>query len=105
MTARQVVVIGGGLAGITAAIDLREAGHQVTLLESRSRLGGAASSYARGSMTVDNGQHVFLRCCTAYRDLLDRLDATGQVRLQDKFDVTVLAPGGKTARLRRASLP
>jgi squalene-associated FAD-dependent desaturase len=105
MTAREVVVIGGGLAGITAAMDLREAGHQVTLLESRSRLGGAASSYARGSMTVDNGQHVFLRCCTAYRDLLGRLGVSGQVHLQDKFDVTVLAPGGKAARLRRNSLP
>ena len=53
---------------------------------------------------VDNGQHVFLRCCTAYRGLLARLGMTGAVSLQDRFDVTVLAPGGR-ARLRRTALP
>ena len=64
----HVAVIGGGLAGITAAIALRDAGVKVTLLESRPRLGGAASSYDRGQLTVDNGQHVFLRCCESTRN-------------------------------------
>jgi squalene-associated FAD-dependent desaturase len=104
MTRREVVVIGGGLAGITAAMALRDAGLGVTVLESRPRLGGAASSYARGSMTIDNGQHVFLRCCTAYQELLARLGMTGSVAIQDRFDVTVLSQGG-SARLRRTSLP
>ncbi len=104
MTARHVVVIGGGLAGITAAIELREEGAEVTLLESRPWLGGATCSFTRGSLTIDNGQHVFLRCCTAYRDLLARLGVTGSVSLQDRFDVTVLTPGGQ-ARLRRSGLP
>jgi protoporphyrinogen oxidase len=61
VTGRRVVVIGGGLAGITAALELRDAGAEVTVLESRPRLGGAATSYARAGMMVDNGQHVFLR--------------------------------------------
>jgi protoporphyrinogen oxidase len=104
VTGRRVVVIGGGLSGITAAMALRDAGAEVTLLESRPWLGGAASSYARGSLMVDNGQHVFLRCCTAYRDLLARLGVTGSVAIQDRFDVTVLSPGGET-RLRRSLLP
>jgi squalene-associated FAD-dependent desaturase len=104
MTTREVVVIGGGLAGITAATALRDAGLGVTVLESRPRLGGAASSYARGSMTIDNGQHVFLRCCTAYQELLARLGMTGSVTIQDRFDVTVLSQAGP-ARLRRTSLP
>ncbi len=99
-----VVVVGGGLAGISAAIGLRDAGAEVTLLESRQWLGGAATSFSRGGMMIDNGQHVFLRCCTAYRDLLARLGVTGSVALQDKFDVTVLTPGGR-ARLRRNGLP
>jgi squalene-associated FAD-dependent desaturase len=111
MSQRRVVVIGGGLAGITAAIGLRDAGVAVTLLESRPRLGGAASSYARAGMMIDNGQHVFLRCCSSYQDLLARLGVTGQVAIQDRFDVTVLSgtgssgTGPRPARLRRSGLP
>ena len=101
---RRVVVIGGGLAGITAAIALAEAGAAVTLLEARPRLGGATTSFNRGALVVDTGQHVFLRCCTAYRGLLARLGMTGSVRIQDRFDVTVLSPDG-TAQLRRNTLP
>jgi uncharacterized protein with NAD-binding domain and iron-sulfur cluster len=100
----HVAVIGGGLAGITAAIALAETGTRVTLLESRPRLGGATCSFSRGGLTIDNGQHVFLRCCTAYRGLLARLGMTGSVTLQDRFEVTVLRPGGR-ARLRRTALP
>ena len=100
----HVVVIGGGLAGITAAIALSEAGAAVTLLEARPRLGGATTSFNRGALVVDTGQHVFLRCCTAYRELLARLGMTESVRIQDRFDVTVLAPDG-TAHLRRNGLP
>ena len=100
----RVVVIGGGLAGIRAAIGLRDEGVAVTLVEARPRLGGAASSFARGEMTIDNGQHVFLRCCTSYQDFLQRLGATGLVTVQERFDVTVLSPRG-TARLRRTALP
>jgi squalene-associated FAD-dependent desaturase len=101
---RHVVVVGGGLAGITAAIALREAGTRVTLLESRPRLGGATCSFTRGGLVVDNGQHVFLGCCTAYRELIARLGMTGSVSLQDRFDVAVLGPHGQ-ARLRRTRLP
>jgi squalene-associated FAD-dependent desaturase len=104
MTGRQAVVIGGGLAGITAAIALREAGIEVTLLESRGWLGGATCSFSRGELAIDNGQHVFLGCCTAYRGLLARLGMTDSVAIQDRFDVTVLTPGG-SARLRRGRLP
>jgi len=103
------VVVGGGLAGITAAIALAESGADVTLLEARPRLGGATCSFSRDGLTVDTGQHIFLGCCTAYRGLLDRLGMTEHTTLQDRFDVTVLAPGAngqpRQARLRRTALP
>ncbi|HET9895796.1 MAG TPA: hydroxysqualene dehydroxylase HpnE [Streptosporangiaceae bacterium] len=111
MSPLRIVVVGGGLAGLTAAIDLREAGFDVVVLEARRRLGGAASSYQRGELTIDNGQHVILRCCDSYQALLARLGVTSKVAFQDRFDVTVLAPGpgqpGKVrqARLRRGNLP
>lgn len=104
----DVVVIGGGLAGISAALELAEAGRSVTLVEGRPWLGGATCSFLRRGLTIDNGQHIFLRCFTAYRDLLARLGMTVSCVIQDRLDLTVLAAdtgGAAQARLRRSALP
>ncbi|HWB37670.1 MAG TPA: FAD-dependent oxidoreductase, partial [Rugosimonospora sp.] len=102
----SVVVVGGGLAGITAALACADAGRPVTLLESRPWLGGLTYSFRRGGLDVDNGQHVFLRCCTAYRGLLDRLGVADQVHLQERLDIPVRSGwDARTARLRRTSAP
>jgi hydroxysqualene dehydroxylase len=101
----DVVVIGGGLAGITAALDCARAGARVTLLEVRRRLGGAAYSFERDGLQIDNGQHVFLRCCTAYRGLLRRLGSERGVLLQKRLEIPVLSPGREPIVLRRSSLP
>jgi hydroxysqualene dehydroxylase len=102
---RRVVIVGGGLAGIAAALDCASAGAAVTVLESRGRLGGAAYSFTRDGIIADNGQHVFLRCCSAYRNLLDEIGASDLVTLQPRLAIPVLAPGGKIAWLRRSDLP
>ncbi|MFE5298754.1 hydroxysqualene dehydroxylase HpnE [Streptomyces sp. NPDC056632] len=105
----HVVVVGGGLAGVTSALQLAESGVRVTLLEGRPRLGGLAFSFKRGDLTVDNGQHVYLRCCTAYRWFLDRVDGAGLAPLQPRLDVPVLdvghPRGPRLGRLRRDALP
>jgi squalene-associated FAD-dependent desaturase len=98
---RDVVVVGGGLAGISAALDLVDGGCSVTLLESRARLGGAAISFQRGELSIDNGQHVFLRCCDAYLGLLTRLGVADRVTLQRHLDIAILRADGRQARLRR----
>jgi squalene-associated FAD-dependent desaturase len=100
-----VVVIGGGLAGITAALDCADAGARVTLVEVRRRLGGAAYSFEREGLVMDNGQHVFLRCCVSYRTLLARLGSEDRVTIQPRLEIPVLKPGARTAVLRRSSLP
>ncbi|MFJ3659521.1 hydroxysqualene dehydroxylase HpnE [Streptomyces sp. NPDC090119] len=108
-TGRTAVVVGGGLAGVTAALALADAGVRVTLLEGRPRLGGLAFSFQRGDLTVDNGQHVYLRCCTAYRWFLDRIEGTALAPLQDRLDVPVVdvdkPEGRRLGRLRRDPLP
>ncbi|MGA4539138.1 hydroxysqualene dehydroxylase HpnE [Uniformispora flossi] len=102
---RRLIVVGGGLAGITAALAAADAGMSVTLLEGRPRLGGATFSFRRDGRWLDNGQHVFLRCCTAYRSFLDRIGTAHLVELQDRLDVPVLTPWGTTGRLHRSGLP
>jgi squalene-associated FAD-dependent desaturase len=101
----RIVVVGGGLSGVAAALECARAGAPVTLIESRGRLGGAVYSFDRHGIHADNGQHVFLRCCTAYRELLDELDANAMVTLQSRLDIPILAPGGQRASLRRSGWP
>jgi phytoene dehydrogenase-like protein len=60
-----VVVVGGGLAGIAAALDAADSGAAVTLIERRSHLGGLTWSFRHNGLWFDNGQHVFMRCCVA----------------------------------------
>jgi squalene-associated FAD-dependent desaturase len=102
---RRVLVIGGGLAGIAAALDCAAAGARVTLVEVRRRLGGAAYSFEREGLQMDNGQHVFLRCCVAYRALLSRLGSERLTKVQERLEIPVLKPGSQPTVLRRGSLP
>ncbi|HEX8929215.1 MAG TPA: FAD-dependent oxidoreductase, partial [Actinomycetota bacterium] len=104
MTA-EVAVIGGGLAGITAALRCADGGARVTLFEGRPRLGGLTHSFKRGDLDVDNGQHVFLRCCTAYLGLLDRLGVGDKVTVQPRLAIPIAAPGRPEVWLRRDRLP
>ena len=101
----KTAVIGGGLAGITAALALVGEGAEVTVLEAKPRLGGATRSFARDGLVIDTGQHVFLRCCTAYLDLLGQLGMAGHAPIQPRFDVTVLSPRASRTSLWRNGLP
>jgi squalene-associated FAD-dependent desaturase len=101
----RIAVVGGGLAGITAAVECADGGAQVALYEARRRLGGATFSIERDGLWLDNGQHVFLRCCTEYRRLLRRLGVECDVVLQDRLSIPVLAPGGRRVSFERSRLP
>ncbi|MDX6213731.1 MAG: hydroxysqualene dehydroxylase [Frankiales bacterium] len=106
MNRPRVVVVGGGLAGLSTAIRCADNGWDVTLLEGKPRLGGQTYSFTRGDLVVDNGQHVFLRCCTSYRSFLDRLGVSHLVRLQGRLDVPIVDTAtGRRHRLRRNRLP
>jgi squalene-associated FAD-dependent desaturase len=102
---RTVAVIGGGLAGLSAASALADAGYRVDLFERRPYLGGRASSYelpGTGAV-VDNCQHVLLGCCTNLIDFYRRLGVEQQIRWYD--EITFILPGGKSSTLKPGALP
>jgi len=101
----RIGVVGGGLAGISAALAAADGGAEAVMMERRAHLGGLTTSIRRNGLSFDNGQHVFLRCCSQYRALLERMGASSQVFLQPRLDVPVLGPNGVTASIRRSPLP
>ncbi|MCE2524637.1 MAG: hydroxysqualene dehydroxylase HpnE [Acidimicrobiia bacterium] len=102
---QRVVVVGGGLAGLAAGVEAADRGAAVTLLERRPRLGGATWSFEHRGISFDNGQHVFMRCCDAYRRFLERIGSADKVRLQSRLEVPVLRPGGPIGAIRRTAGP
>jgi hydroxysqualene dehydroxylase len=100
----KVAVVGGGLAGLAAAIACGDGGAEVTLFEARSRLGGATFSFERNGLELDNGQHVALRCCTAYLDFLRRIGSDHLLTLQPRLRVPVLREGRRPATISRSGL-
>lgn len=97
----DVVVIGAGFAGLSAAAALAERGLTVVVLEARTRLGGRAASFRDGATgeLVDNGQHVLFGCYHETRRFLARIGAGGRLRLQPDLDVTVVDSAGRLTRL------
>ncbi|MFG0292741.1 MAG: hydroxysqualene dehydroxylase HpnE [Phycisphaerales bacterium JB050] len=109
----SATVIGAGLAGLAAALRLSELGCRVTVLETRQKLGGRATSFddARSGMRIDNCQHVVLGCCTNYRGLLERLGLADALRwyrtthwLEPGGRHSVTGPGPLPAPLHGATL-
>src|SRR6202049_4188354 len=104
MSSKSVIVIGGGLAGLSSAVALAEAGHRVRLLEKRPHLGGRAASYVLpGGEHVDNCQHVTLGCCTNLEDFYRRVGAAGKIRFFDRL--LFLDPQGRRGEMQAGMLP
>lgn len=103
--ATSVGIIGGGLAGLSAACALADAGYKVTLFERRAFLGGRASSYEHPGTgeVVDNCQHVLLGCCTNLLNLYHRLGVEDKVRWYKR--ITFIEPGGRSSFIEASSLP
>ena len=107
MTRQDVIIIGAGVAGLSAAVRLARGGLRVLVVEARSRLGGRATAFRdrETGERVDNGQHVLLGC---YRDTLAFLcdiGAEGHIAFQPQLAVTMIDPSGRVSRLDCSGLP
>ncbi|GDY03824.1 hypothetical protein LBMAG49_31530 [Planctomycetota bacterium] len=78
---RTVAIVGGGVAGIAAAVRAADAGWRPILIETRTKLGGRATSFddVRTGIELDNCQHVVMGCCTNILELYDRLGVLGEI--------------------------
>lgn len=98
------MVIGGGLAGLSAAVALAEAGCRVRLFEQRPFLGGRAASYVLpDGEHVDNCQHVTLGCCTNLEDFYRRVGSSDKIKYFDRM--LFLDPQGRRGEMRAGILP
>ncbi len=99
-----MIILGGGLAGLSSGVALASAGYRVTLVEQRPFLGGRATSYVLPSGEhVDNCQHVTLGCCTNLDDFYRRAGAAGKIRYYDELIFS--APDGRRGKMRAGILP
>jgi squalene-associated FAD-dependent desaturase len=105
LAAKTVTVVGAGVAGMSAACALAEAGFAVRLVERRGYLGGRASSYMHPGVeeVIDNCQHVLFGCCTNLKGFYSRIGADGKIHFTT--EMTMIEPGGRRSRLGPSSIP
>jgi squalene-associated FAD-dependent desaturase len=107
LTRFDVIVIGAGFAGLSAAVRLTRRGARVLVVEGRARLGGRATAFTdrETGELVDNGQHILLGCYTETFDFLREVGATDHVRVQPHLAVTMIDRTGRRTRLSCPALP
>ncbi len=107
MAAPDVIVVGAGFAGLSAAVRLARSGARVLVVEERRRLGGRASAFAdpETGEVVDNGQHALFGCYHETFAFLRDIGAERDVRLEERLDLEIVDREGHRARLTSASLP
>jgi squalene-associated FAD-dependent desaturase len=107
LTRPDVVVIGAGFAGLSAAVRLTRQGARVLVLEARSRLGGRATAFPdrETGELVDNGQHVLMGCYTETFGFLRDIGAQDNVRVDPQLAITMIDRRGRRTRLSCPTLP
>lgn len=105
--AHDVLIIGGGFAGLSAGVALAERGFRVVLLEAKPSLGGRAYSFQdpESGDVVDNGQHVLMGCYHETLDFLAKIGARERLIVHRDLEIEMLDGPGRPAYLRAAALP
>lgn len=102
---KKTLIIGGGLAGLSAAVDLLEKGYQVDIYETTRNLGGRARSfyYPEQDQLVDNGQHLLMGCYDCTIDFLKKIDALENFNFQKQLQTNFVDSTGKVHSLKAVS--
>jgi squalene-associated FAD-dependent desaturase len=104
---RDVAIVGGGFAGLSAGVALAERGFRVALVESKPQLGGRAYSFQDPDSGdfIDNGQHVLMGCYGETLDFLARIGTRGQLFFHQNLEIEMRERGGRRGWLRTAPMP
>ena len=103
---KHVVVIGGGLAGLSSAVYLSEKNIKVTLLEASPKLGGRTYSLLNEKQNdvYDNGQHLMMGCYDETLSFLKSIGSIDLVEIQKQMEILFVEEGGKQTKLRAPKL-
>ena len=104
---KNILVAGGGAAGISAALSAADKGYKVTLVESLNRLGGRLGSFhdKKAGQTFDFGEHLILGGYTHTRELLKRMNSPDSVYIQPRLSIPFYRPGEKVHRFTLLNVP
>ncbi len=99
---KKVLVIGGGLSGLSAAAYLSHNNFEVTIIESTSKLGGKTHSIQErdSKIEIDNGQHILLGCYFETLNFLKLISAKDSIKVQEQFFINYLLPNFQLFKLR-----
>lgn len=103
----EVLVVGGGFAGLAAGVALAQEGRRVRLLEQKPHLGGRAFSFIDSTTgsTVDNGQHLFMGCYHQTIEFLKTIGTLDRLHFQPGLSVQFLEADGRLSSLDCPRLP
>ena len=93
----KYLVVGGGLAGLSASVYLTESGHEVELIEGSPKLGGRSYSFYNNQLNVeiDNGQHIFMGSYQNTIDFLNVVSAHELPEYQSYLSIKFIEKGGR----------
>ena len=100
----RAIVVGAGLAGLTAGCDLADAGLETLVLEKRAVAGGKVSSWVEDGYPVESGLHIFFGCYRELLQMMRQVDAYKNV-LWKRHTIYVARPQGKVSKFHFPNVP